>query len=522
MELYREYLGGGGKKQQKIFGSSLEDINQKAIKAGINPTNLQQAQQLQDGSWTPFTQGQTATYKGSEGIPEQSFTGTNKEITQQATAAGINPSNLFSGLDKFIPEPDENIDVERGTDSLLKGSQSGWFKTFQDAYVTGQNTIQEGIAKLLKEQADITQEQRENYQEDITKATEGLEGAKDKPYGEELGQQLSEKYKLQEKIDKLGEIGNQLAQLQSAYEASVAQTEGSGITIGQSRGELARKQREYASKASALQAQSAVITDQYNLAKDIVLKYYNSAEAERTAEISRYQNLLDVAKKAKLSLTKDDQNMVNNQINLLMEEQAKQEDNKDKIMALMIDPSTAEAFFSSGASLDDSYEAILEKMSPYMSQFAKEERSKGMGIGTTKDEKTIWTTPDGTEIDPTTIEGASYLKDQGYSYGEIYTWYDVNMPSMTTGAIKSLLKDAGIKETEITDKATIDNLIEKMKNTISKDGSARNAINTMLDNNQIVTKTKTYSLTQEQSNRIKNEIKKPISKAWDWIKGIFK
>jgi len=61
-----------------------------------------------------------------------------------------------------------------------------------------------------------------------------------------------------------------------------------------------------------------------------------------------------------------------------------------------------------------------------------------------------------------------------------------------------------------------------MKNTISKDGSARSAINTMLDNNQIVTKTKTYSLTQEQSNRIKNEIKKPISKAWDWIKGIFK
>jgi len=135
----------------------------------------------------------------------------------------------------------------------------------------------------------------------------------------------------------------------------------SGITIGQSRGELARKQREYASKATVLQAQGAVITEQYNLVSDIVEKYYNSAESERTAEISRYQNLLDVATRAKLALNTDDKNQITNQINLLLGEQAKQEANKDKIMALAIDPNTAEAFFNSGASLDDTYEQILER-----------------------------------------------------------------------------------------------------------------------------------------------------------------
>ena len=388
MQLYQEYLGGGGVSQQKIFGSSLEEIRTNAIKAGINPVNLQQAQQFQDGSWTPFASGTSATYKGSEGIAEQSFVGTNQEITQQATAAGINPSNLFTGLDKFVPEADDNIDISQGSSSVLQGGQSNWFKTFQDSYVSGQATVQQSIAKLLQQQADITQETREGYQDTIDEATTGLEEAKDKPYGEELGEELSEKYKLQEKIDKLGEIGNQLAQLQGAYDASVAQTEMSGITIGQSRGELARKQREYASKATVLQAQGAVITEQYNLVSDIVEKYYNSAESERTAEISRYQNLLDVATRAKLALNTDDKNQITTQINLLLGEQAKQEANKDKIMALAIDPNTAEAFFNSGASLDDTYEQILEKMSPFMSAFAKAERLSGVGGGITGVEKT--------------------------------------------------------------------------------------------------------------------------------------
>ena len=112
-----------------------------------------------------------------------------------------------SGIDKFVPEADDNIDISQGEASVLQGGQSNWFKTFQDAYVSGQATIQKSIADLMKQQADITQETREGYQDTIDQAKTGLEEAKDKPYGEELGEELSEKYKLQEKIDKLGEIG---------------------------------------------------------------------------------------------------------------------------------------------------------------------------------------------------------------------------------------------------------------------------------------------------------------------------
>jgi len=179
------------KKQQKIFGSSLEDIKQKAIKAGINPVNLQQAQQFQDGSWTPFAQGTTATYKGSEGIAEQSFTGTKQEITQQATdARNKYQATLFSGIDKFVPEASDNIDISEGEASVLQGGQSNWFKTFQDAYVSGQATIQKSIADLMKQQSDITQETREGYQDTIDEAKTGLEEAKDKPYGEEVQKQF--------------------------------------------------------------------------------------------------------------------------------------------------------------------------------------------------------------------------------------------------------------------------------------------------------------------------------------------
>jgi len=424
-----------------------------------------------------------------------------------------------SGFTQFVPESSDNIDISDGEASLLQGGQSNWFKTFQDAYVSGQATIQKSIADLMKQQADITQETREGYQDTIDEAKTGLEEAKDKPYGEELGEELSEKYKLQEKIDKLGEIGNQMAQLQGAYDASVAQTEISGITVGQSRGELARKQREYASKTSVLQAKSAVITDQYNLVSDIVEKYYNSAESERTAEISRYQNLLDVATKAKLSLTSDDKDMITTQINLLRGEQSKQEANKDKIMALAIDPNTAEAFFSSGASLDDTYEQILEKMSPYMSAYAK---AKRLGDTTIDTEPTnIWTAPDGTEIDPLTIEGVKYFVNEGNTYGEMFSWYDTNT-KLTTTAIKALFKSAELEETEIIDDVTISRLSAGFLAEIIKDSSVRERVNAMLDKNKIVNKGLTYELTQKQSDEIRKAIRKPITKVWDWIKGTYR
>jgi len=382
-QLYQEYLGGGGVSQQKIFGSSLEEIRTNAIKAGINPVNLQQAQQFQDGSWTPFASGTSATYKGSEGIAEQSFVGTNQEITQQATAAGINPSNLFTGLDKFVPEADDNIDISQGSSSLLQGSQSRWFEIFQNSYTAGQDTIQQGIVDLQKQQADITQRARDTYQANIDKAQTGIDELEEETHGRELKEELSEEYEIKEKIDRLGELGRQMAQLQGAYDSSVSETEMSGITIGQSRGELARKQRKYAERASLIQIESAMITNQVNLAKDIIQNTYNDITEERDKELSRYEKLLDVASKAHLALDDDDKNQITTQINLLLGEQAKQEANKDKIMALAIDPNTTEAFFSSGASLDDTYEQILEKMSPFMSAFARAERlDVGDGTGT--------------------------------------------------------------------------------------------------------------------------------------------
>jgi len=374
MELFQEYLGGGGKKQQKIFGSSLEDIKQKAIKAGINPVNLQQAQQFQDGSWTPFAQGTTATYKGSEGIAEQSFTGTKQEITQQATDAGINPSNLFSGIDKFVPEADDNIDISQGEASVLQGSQSGWFKKFQNAYVSGQATLQNSIDMAMNRLMEITEEEKQARESQISDIKGDLDEAKASSSGQELYYNLAEKEDLKGKRDELLKLKNKMAMLNNAYEESIMETEGSGITIGQSRGELARKQRSYASRATMIQAQASMLSDDLDTSMELIKLWYDDATEERVAEISRYSDLLDVAEKAKLNLSNQDRTDVANLISTLTGEQAKQDDNKDKIMALAVDPNTAEAFFSSGASLDDTYEQILEKMSPYMSAYAKAER----------------------------------------------------------------------------------------------------------------------------------------------------
>ena len=425
-----------------------------------------------------------------------------------------------SGLNQFVPEADDNIDISQGSSSVLQGGQSRWFEIFQNSYTAGQDTIQQGIVDLQKQQADITQRARDTYQANIDKAQTGIDELEEETHGRELKEELSEEYEIKEKIDRLGELGRQMAQLQGAYDSSVSETEMSGITIGQSRGELARKQRKYAERASLIQIESAMIINQVNLAKDIIQNTYNDITQERDKELSRYEKLLDVASKAHLALDDDDKNQITNQINLLLGEQAKQEANKDKIMALAIDPNTAEAFFNSGASLDDTYEQILEKMSPFMSAFAKARRLGTQTTDTTPDN--FWETPDGTIIDPTTIEGVNYLKDKGYSYGEILTWYDVNMTSMTASSIKSLLKDAGVQETETVNDASFSRLLEGIKAKVKEDSSTKKQINAMLDDNLIVTKQGSYPLTQEQSDQIRNSIKAPVAKAWDWVKGIFK
>ena len=280
----------------------------------------------------------------------------------------------FGQLNQLVPEPDENIDVEKGTDSLLKGSQSGWFKKFQNMYKSGQTTLQNSIDMVNNRLMEITEEEKTAKEQQVTSAAEGLKEAKDSLSGQALYDTFAKKEGLKEKRDKLLKLGNKMAILTNAYEESVMATENSGITIGQSRGELARKQREYASKATMLQAQASIINDDLESAKESVKMFYEDARDERINEIKRYQDLLLVATQAKLNLSQQDRKDVKNILTQLQEEQVKQEDNKDKIMALMINPSTAEAFFSSGASLDDSYETILEKMSPYMSQFAKERR----------------------------------------------------------------------------------------------------------------------------------------------------
>ena len=290
-----------------------------------------------------------------------------------------------SGLNQFVPEADDNIDISQGSSSVLQGGQSRWFEIFQNSYTAGQDTIQQGIVDLQKQQADITQRARDTYQANIDKAQTRIDELEEETHGRELKEELSEEYEIKEKIDRLGELGRQMAQLQGAYDSSVSETEMSGITIGQSRGELARKQRKYAERASLIQIESAMITNQVNLAKDIIQNTYNDITEERDKELSRYEKLLDVASKAHLALDDDDKNQITTQINLLLGEQAKQEANKDKIMALAIDPNTTEAFFSSGASLDDTYEQILEKMSPFMSAFAKAERLAGLDDGTGTD-----------------------------------------------------------------------------------------------------------------------------------------
>lgn len=62
-------------------------------------------------------------------------------------------------------------------------------------------------------------------------------------------------------------------------------------------------------------------------------------------------------------------------------------------------------------------------------------------------EGAVFVSPDGDEIDVSTVNGIKALADKDFSYGEILAFLDENT-KLTTTSIKNLLKDAGLKPTE--------------------------------------------------------------------------
>jgi len=131
-------------------------------------------------------------------------------------------------------------------------------------------------------------------------------------------------------------------------------------------------------------------------------------------------------------------------------------------------------------------------------------------MGVAEDEGATIITDSGEAVNITNVDGVKYLADQGYSYADVYSYLDTET-KLTTGAIKDLLKEAGLISPKEKENAFLDlrTTIDEYKALWKKRGD-KNIHGTR---EQLITKIERNfpELTLEE---IQTEIYKEVSDKW--------
>lgn len=293
---------------------------------------------------------------------------------------GQSTSNYSIGnLAQFAAPATSNTNPANGSNSTLPnlgGSTMGSY--FQNSVNSGLSQFEQSILNYTSQQQQANETARTQSQGQYDQAFAGLNSALNPAEsGQSMMTRLMGEYGIKEKQDQLVEFQKQLANLQNQATNANNAIGAQPINTAIIRGQQFLKNQEFASKATLIQAQGAIVEGQLNVAKDLVSSFYDAATQDRQNQISRYQTLLGLADNKLVKLDAADKDSLNMMISTLERAETRQTANKDKISALMLDPVASVAFKNTpGLSLDMDYNEIVQKLLPEMAK----ERLRQFGI----------------------------------------------------------------------------------------------------------------------------------------------
>lgn len=276
-------------------------------------------------------------------------------------------SNYSIGnLAQFAPPATSNINPTNGSTGTIPNlGQSTMGSYFNNQVVTGLSQFEQSILNYTQQQEALRQQRETEAQSQYDQAFAGLEQAQTGESGEALMRRLMAEQGIQDKQNQLVEFQKQLATLQNQYTVANNAIGNLPINTAIIRGQQYLKQQEFAAKATLIQARGAIVEGQLNFAQDLVKGYYEAASVDRQNQISRYQNLLSLADQKLVRLNADEKENLNMMISTLQSAEQRQQDNRDKISALMLDPVAAAAWSKTpGLSLDMNYNDIVSRLLP--------------------------------------------------------------------------------------------------------------------------------------------------------------
>ncbi len=280
---------------------------------------------------------------------------------------GQSASNYSIGnLAQFAAPAQANTNPANGSNTTIPNQgQSTMGTYFNNQIVTGLSQFEQSIMNYANQQEVSRQERESQAQGQYDQAFAGLENAQNGESGEALMRRLMAEQGIQDKQNQLVEFQKQLANLQNQYTTANNAIGNQPINTAIIRGQQYLKQQEFAAKATLVQAQGAIVEGQLNFAQDLVKGYYEAASTDRLNQINRYQNLLSLADQKLVRLDAEEKDNLNMMIGTLQSAEKRQQDNKDKISELMLDPIMSIAWTSTpGLSLDMNYNDIVKQLMP--------------------------------------------------------------------------------------------------------------------------------------------------------------
>jgi hypothetical protein len=234
----------------------------------------------------------------------------------------------------------------------------------------GLSALDQAIFKFQAQQQELASGQRQQAENAVTQAQQGLANIYNTSRESEITRILQEAG-VKEKQAALSDLKMKMAQAQEALNLGVQQENGriAPMSIIGRRQQLLVEQAQ--GKIGALAAIANVYADDLDQAWNVANITIDAMNQDRQEKINAYQFLITANENKIVSLKAEEKDAINSQIKILQDAQAKAEVNKNKVMELITkNPIEAQ---KAKVSLTDTYEQAMAKIQPLVAKRAETE-----------------------------------------------------------------------------------------------------------------------------------------------------
>lgn len=234
-------------------------------------------------------------------------------------------------------------------------------KTVEDTYNKQLETIRAQQAESQKKIDELTTKQANTLEQDVQPLLQ--------PFRENLEKSERERLKVEENFFANQKITEELQTLLTQGNDLIAKAQKENVPLVFKGANVNKVMSDIAARAGVLEATLAARNNQIAQAYNLIDRSVQATVADRQDRLKYFSTILDFYENQKdeagnklLNLDKEEQSFVSAQIGLLESDLANSQKTADYLKGLMVDPETAKFISDAGVTLNDSVEAINQKM----------------------------------------------------------------------------------------------------------------------------------------------------------------